>query len=704
MPVLVSCLAFSLLLAPQQELPSIKVGGAIPGVVMAFGPQATVLAVSKDGSTTRPSVVGATFGKGKAVAMGHGAMLDGLVASKENAIFFWGLWSKGNGKIGLIGRGIPAGDSEFVSKMASYALADWRKALAESSSVVIGNNLLESDPATFEALRTYVRNGGGLLALDTPWGWKQLNPTKSIRRDHPLQKLLAPIGIGFADGYLDKSGDNILLVTPSKFHHVQDAKKAFEGTETLNAEDARVVSDTLMSAIGDLQETQPLRTELQTMIGKQGNLVIPTEKKPIKATDFRTRLAMAAFDQSWRDLPLSQVVAHPAAVDFPGAVGASEKRETVTISLGGGKKNWWSTGRFAAPGERVAVRLGVGMGGKDLRIRIGGHTDSLWHLDSWQRFPSISAVVPVKNSYAEIVNPFGGLVYLECNQALPSGTVELEGTVAAPTYFLGKTTDAEWARLQKADVPWGEIVGSQCAISVPSSVLKKLKNPKEVAEYWDEVLRSAEGFFAVTPGSTEHRYQADRQISAGYMHSGYPIMTWLDVQEKFVDIKILRGPDGGTNWGFYHELGHNYQESEWTWDGWVETTNNLFSLYACEKFNKDAGGHGAMSPSEVAKRLSQVAASPGSEDFFQKDPWFGLTFWIQIQREFGFPAVTKFFAKYRTMKPNERPRGDQARMDAFVVNMSEVIGRDISGYAKKWGMPVSAGAVEKVKGLPSWGK
>jgi hypothetical protein len=181
-------------------------------------------------------------------------------------------------------------------------------------------------------------------------------------------------------------------------------------------------------------------------------------------------------------------------------------------------------------------------------------------------------------------------------------------------------------------------------------------------------------------------------------------MTWLDVQEKFVDIKILRGPDGGTNWGFYHELGHNYQESEWTWDGWVETTNNLFSLYACEKFNKDAGGHGAMSPSEVAKRLSQVAASPGSEDFFQKDPWFGLTFWIQIQREFGFPAVTKFFAKYRTMKPNERPRGDQARMDAFVVNMSEVIGRDISGYAKKWGMPVSAGAVEKVKGLPSWGK
>jgi hypothetical protein len=296
------------------------------------------------------------------------------------------------------------------------------------------------------------------------------------------------------------------------------------------------------------------------------------------------------------------------------------------------------------------------------------------------------------------------LVFLECNQALPSGTVELEGTVAAPTYFLGKTTDAEWAKLQKADVPWGEIVGSQCAISVPSSVLKNLKNPKEVAEYWDEVLRSAEGFFAVTPGSTEHRYQADRQISAGYMHSGYPIMTWLDVQEKFVDIKILRGPDGGTNWGFYHELGHNYQEPEWTWNGWVETTNNLFSLYACEKFNKDPGGHGAMSPSEVAKRLSQVAASPGSEDFFQKDPWFGLTFWIQIQREFGFPAVTKFFAKYRTMKPNERPRGDQARMDAFVVNMSEVIGRDISSYARKWGMPVSAGAVEKLKGLPSWGK
>lgn len=44
------------------------------------------------------------------------------------------------------------------------------------------------------------------------------------------------------------------------------------------------------------------------------------------------------------------------------------------------------------------------------------------------------------------------------------------------------------------------------------------------------------------------RFQCDRDIGGGYMHSGYPIMTGLDVTEVTLD------PTPG-KWGHYHEVG-----------------------------------------------------------------------------------------------------------------------------------------------------
>ena len=50
------------------------------------------------------------------------------------------------------------------------------------------------------------------------------------------------------------------------------------------------------------------------------------------------------------------------------------------------------------------------------------------------------------------------------------------------------------------------------------------------------------------------RFVTDRQISLGYMHSGYPIMTHLDAAERFVDLERLSTKG---DWGMFHEMGHN---------------------------------------------------------------------------------------------------------------------------------------------------
>ena len=195
----------------------------------------------------------------------------------------------------------------------------------------------------------------------------------------------------------------------------------------------------------------------------------------------------------------------------------------------------------------------------------------------------------------------------------------------------------------------------------------------------------------------------DRQISAGYMHSGYPIMTWEDVSAKFVDIKILRGNNGDTNWGFYHEIGHSFQRPSWTWDGWGETTNNLYSLFGGEHFNHDlTGGHGAMKVEQREKRMKEVLAAPGAEEYFHKDPWYGLTFLRAIREEFGWQPFQTLFAEFRDLPRGEQPKNELEKQDQFLLRMSRILKKDLSHYFQVWGVKNSDSVVQQCKAWPLW--
>ena len=70
------------------------------------------------------------------------------------------------------------------------------------------------------------------------------------------------------------------------------------------------------------------------------------------------------------------------------------------------------------------------------------------------------------------------------------------------------------------------------------------------------------------------------------MHSGYPIVTSMDVANSSNCNKFLLNYTTLTTlgqWGIFHELGHNMQRSWWTPPGTEEVTTNIFSLKATQK-------------------------------------------------------------------------------------------------------------------------
>ena len=229
-------------------------------------------------------------------------------------------------------------------------------------------------------------------------------------------------------------------------------------------------------------------------------------------------------------------------------------------------------------------------------------------------------------------------------------------------------------------------------LSVPSSAVRNLENPEAVAVFWDRVVSSHCDLAGIAVPARPERFVADQQISAGYMHSGYPIMTGVDVATpkngalaRVVDVDDLtrRG-----SWGHFHELGHNRQRGWWTFGGTGEVTCNLFSLHAGEVL---CGIDPWENPWLQGQKAGGRTYLENGADFakWKGSPGIALISYAQLQRAFGWAPFTEVFAAYEAMAPSDRPTENQSKMDAWVHAMSVATNRDLRPFYKSWGMPLS---------------
>jgi len=569
-------------------------------------------------------------------------------------------------------------------------------------------------PDQAAALRAFIEGGGGLISAHTGWGWAQIHANLNIASDYAANRLLAPAGLVWGDGMLDRtSPQGFAAEPPPALVNASEALKALQdhegGRQTLSREQIGQASHVLLRTATVLPPDDTiLLPALRRLQAAHRAEAVPTPQKPLKSDQYMARLALTLDLQDLRRCPAEEVRPHPAAEAFPGSVPADAPRVAKTIHVDTRVPAWHSTGLYAAPGEVIEVTVPQAAAGQGLAVQIGCHTDGLWHLDSWSRCPEIVRRFPIAGPVTRAANAFGGLVYVDvpggCRLATIS--VEVKGAVEAPHFVLGKTTPAEWVSdIRQRPAPWAELECSGVVISLPSENVRKLGDPVELMELWSSVMDACASLAAM-PLQRERpeRYVTDVQISAGYMHSGYPIMTFLDVAPVFPDREALwkRAADGG-DWGFFHEMGHNHQSGDWTFDGTGEVTVNLFSLYVLDRvFNVRRGGHPAVAPAEREKKTAAYFADGPSFEKWKSDPFLALYTYMQLQEAFGWEAYRKVFAEYRALPDAERPKTDEEKRDQWLVRFSRAVGRNLGPFFQAWGVPTSDAARAAVADLPVW--
>jgi hypothetical protein len=654
-----------------------------PGPVLAFGDRAFPVVVGGASKTTKaPVVAAAQWEQGRVVALGHNGYFGKDAIGKGDTGRFLlnaARWAgaKAAPRVGVGGWNDLAGHYRQAGlAVTELSKSQWAAKFGELDVVAVPPDW--PGPDEVAKLAEFIKRGGGFLSGVPGWGWQSLNSGKRLEEDFPGNRLLEPAGLVWVDGTLDRTAPEGYDASARPGPYVHSGKALAwlaEAAAGAPKEDLLQASD----AASRLARSVPaalVRFELPAARG----LTRPLD-----------RVLLARDIEQFRRLPPASVKAHPEAEKFPGPVAADAPRVERAIAVDLAAPGWRSTGLYAPPGGLIRVKASRA----GLHLRIGCHTDKLWHLETWKRVPDVTLRVPLAAGFTEVASPFGGLIYLEGGPA----EIVVSGAVEAPLYELDRTDAAAWKAMRGRPAPWGELATKKVILTVPTKVLRELDDPAELMRFWDRAM-DAVADLATIPRERPRpeRYVPDVQISAGYMHSGYPIMTHLDVERKLVDVAALK-KDG---WGFWHETGHNHQAGDWTFEGTGEVTCNLFSVYVCETVCGQAVGHGGVRPEQRKKAREKHFAAGAPFDGWKKDPFLALDMDLLLQEAFGWETYKKVFAEYRTLPAAERPKGDAAKRDQWMVRFSKACGKNLGPYFKAWGVPVSEEALKAIEGLPEW--
>lgn len=425
---------------------------------------------------------------------------------------------------------------------------------------------------------------------------------------------------------------------------------------------------------------------------------------------------------------------------FPGDVKENEKPvQNVNVNIDMNYKNLdflkiayapgastgilRSTNFYVPAGQTITIEVPNEVGNLD--VQIGCHSDKLIFSNPYdlKRKPFIALRKTLKPGVNKISSKFGGLLYFIPTQSVNKDcTLKVSGVLNAPRFVIGKTSLEEWKKMiNGASVPFGEVENDNIIISLPTENLKKINNPTEGLNRWNEILNhynkltglpyTLEGNKDSIPNGfksvfdRQFRYVSDTQISAGLMHAGYPMMMPMLIKwgkgtrnypELSMDSTFL---SSSTGWGFWHEVGHEFQQNPWKWAEIVESTNNLFCLYMldyyglpCRLSEVDA----KKGKTEYEKGIEFATKDDASKNFnddSQTDPLTRLVMFRQLQLAYGWDFYTKLYTETRNNDTSNTvytlPNAQENRINYFVLNTCKISGNNLLEFFDHWGLKYS---------------
>jgi hypothetical protein len=231
---------------------------------------------------------------------------------------------------------------------------------------------------------------------------------------------------------------------------------------------------------------------------------------------------------------------------------------------------------------------------------------------------------------------------------------------------------------------------------VSSEAAAEVENLDEVVSFWSE-FHQHHAELAQEP--IERRYEShwifDVQVGWGYANATSERITYPKEAEAWA----LRTETNNEDWWLFgHELGHQFQTSNWSGGDITEVAVNLFTMYTLNDYIYGGGPFETIGFQDNTIDHEMLKTYRwDSADLFGK-----LQLYRQLIFEFGWPSFQDTFASYYSEDYPIEEYGEF--MDGFAIRYSTIVERDLVAFFNHWEYPMSSEAAVTIQsfGYETW--
>uniref|UniRef100_A0A8C5PEC3 Peptidase M60 domain-containing protein n=2 Tax=Leptobrachium leishanense TaxID=445787 RepID=A0A8C5PEC3_9ANUR len=666
-------------------------GSSSPSELLVHGPLGFPIGLTDDNCCFLAATI---YGRGRVVVVSHESLLayPALKTVMLNAISWLDY-----GKKGKIGVNKTLGD--FNKLLRKEGLDSNVSNLVSGLSVYCCNSY---DASEAEGIKRFVAEGGSLLIAGQAWNWSYKNPDKNVFSHYPGNKILNTFGISIKDKIIS-----------------QGAYKSKNPEDAANIYNFPRAFCQLAKALKNEEELKPPLSSWVKSIGEDATSLMKLPPCPVINSlqqECVCLVKQCTIPKIGEDCPVKNHSKDSLILGFVQDTcsfsqvdniddSCVQDKTSVTIEIDAtnpGENAWRSTGLYLPPKKTAALVFPAIIAGKCFKVQIGCQSDNLSSAELLYRPPVVVIDTYVPEKKVLISCAWGGLVYIIVPAKSDLGIIPVTvyGAEMAPTYVKGMTCISSWVKnIRALPAPWAELVTENIILTVPSAAIRSLDDPEELLSLWDKIMEAVADLAAIPKKfQRPERIVADVQISAGWMHAGYPVMCYFASTKDLVNLQKMT-KDG--LWGPIHELGHNQQKGAWEFPPHTtEATCNLWSVYVHETVMNIPRyvAHEALRP-EARNDAVELNLEKGAklEDW---SVWTALETYLQLQEGFGWDPFKRLFADYQTMSniPDDNP----GKMNLWAMKFSQAVNRNLVHFFKDWGWPINDDTVTKLSGLPDW--
>ena len=381
------------------------------------------------------------------------------------------------------------------------------------------------------------------------------------------------------------------------------------------------------------------------------------------------------------------------------------------------------TGYYLAPGDVATVTVPAALvdnGG--FSIQVGAHKQDKNGSNPVRRFFRVSSNFPIKTTTTEIVNPFGGGIYIITPYLADAGVVSIQIKNAVPAPFFSatahnKTTLADWLATQRNNpAPWADFESDKFMMQVPSGFITTYAEPVKLMADWDLRMDAVSKLIGqpLVRNNNILYILTDTDIMFSGHGIGYPAINTTFDPNKATNgnEKVWYLTPGSGIWETeFHELGHAQLFSNFPGEG--EAAVNVlaaavraktYSFDIDEAFGRSfsdqpqisreqAALNWMVTPNFRAGKPMDISNTTKDEVRYQHRGWAK---YIEVAALFGWSALEEFYEQENKDYITPVASDGLSAVDSRIFRMSKKAKADLTPLIHFWGVqPDDSGKLSK---------